>query len=341
MIPDKFNMVDMGGIDLIMMQGESVPGLYDKLMAAISNCQYQCLYNWLFDGVLIPPTYVQLEDIDGEVFLNEEVSVTSDDVIHIYSVGPGPVDPEIIPLLAEENGVYNVPAGKDGFNPVTVDVPSYTPVINPITITENGTYNVPSGVDGYAPVTVNVGGDVLPDGYTALSYIESNGTQYIDTGVSINGNFIIDCDFALPVASSGWHGLLGGGNGNASASFSFLINGLTTASFQHGSSSYNDVSFPFSVDTMYSAHLCHGFSIGDTYYPYINFSSSQNCLLFKVNWDVSTINAKIYKFDLYTGTTLARHMVPAMRVSDEEIGLYDFVTETFFTNSGSGSFLYG
>lgn len=164
MVPDKFNMVDMGGIDLIMMQGESVPGLHEKLMAAISNCQYQCLYNWLFDGVLIPPTYVQLEDVDGEVFLNEGVSVTSDDVIHIYSVEPGPVDPEIIPLLAEENGVYNVPVGKDGFNPVTVDVPSYTPVINSITITENGTYNVPAGVDGYAPVVVNVeGGSLIID----------------------------------------------------------------------------------------------------------------------------------------------------------------------------------
>lgn len=156
MVPDKFNMVDMGGIDLIMMQGEAVPGLYDKLMAAISNCQYQCLYHWLFDGILIPPTYVQLTDNDGEVYLNEGVSVTSDDVIHIYSVAPGPVDPEIIPLLAEENGVYNVPSGKDGFNPVTVDVPSYTPVIEPITITENGTYNIPAGIDGYGPITVNV-----------------------------------------------------------------------------------------------------------------------------------------------------------------------------------------
>ena len=158
MVPDKFNMVDMGGIDLIMMQGEAVPGLYQQLMAAISNCRYQCLYNWLFDGVLIPPAYVQIENDDDEVFLNEGVSVTSDDVIHIYSVEPGPVDPEIIPLLAEENGTYNVPAGKDGFNPVTVDVPSHTPVINPITITENGTYNVPAGVDVYAPVVVNVEG---------------------------------------------------------------------------------------------------------------------------------------------------------------------------------------
>ena len=165
MVPDKFNMVDMGGVDLIMMQGEAVPGLYDKLMAAISNCRYQCLYNWIFDGVLIPPVYVQIEVDDGEVFLNEGVSVTSDDVIHIYSVEPPAPEPEIIPLLAEENGVYNVPTGKDGFNPVTVDVPSYTPVINSLSVTENGTYTAPTGVDGYSPVVVNVsggsGGEVL------------------------------------------------------------------------------------------------------------------------------------------------------------------------------------
>lgn len=193
MVPDKFNMVDMGGIDLIMMQGEAVPGLYDKLMAAISNCRYQCLYNWMFNGVLIPPTYVQIEVDDGEVYLNEGVSVTSDDVIHIYSIEPAPPEPEIIPLLAEENGVYNVPTGKDGFNPVTVDVPSYTPVINPLTVTENGIYTPTSGVDGFSPVTVNVSSGSTVDICSVFtgSYGGNDASIYLvklrmaDTGITI------------------------------------------------------------------------------------------------------------------------------------------------------------
>lgn len=157
MVPDKFNMVDMGGIDLIMMQGEEVSGLYNRLVESIAQCRYQCLYNWLFDGVIIPPTYVELEvNENDEVAINEGVTVSEDDVIHIYSIEPPAPEPEIIPLLAEENGVYNVPTGKDGFNPVTVDVPSYTPVINPISITENGVYSAPVGVDGYSPITVSV-----------------------------------------------------------------------------------------------------------------------------------------------------------------------------------------
>lgn len=156
MVPDKFNMVDMEGIDLIESQGVEVPGLYQKLVESIAQCRYQCLYNWKFDGILIPPTYVEMVATDEEVTINGGVSVDLDDVIHIHSIEPAPIEPEIAPLLVEENGTYNVPTGVDGFNPVTVDVPSYTPVIDPITITENGIYTVPSGKDGFNPVTVDV-----------------------------------------------------------------------------------------------------------------------------------------------------------------------------------------
>lgn len=199
MVPDKFNMVDMGGIDLILMQGEEVSGLYDRLVESIAQCRYQCLYNWLFDGVIIPPTYVEMEvNEEDEVAINEGITVSPDDVIHIYSLEPGPVDPKIIPLLAEENGVYNVPTGKDGFNPVTVDVPSYTPVINPITITENGTYTSPSGVDGYDPITVNVSGSsVIQADYTGPSY----GFLYNNNYYGNPTIFASICYFEIPAGN--------------------------------------------------------------------------------------------------------------------------------------------
>lgn len=186
MVPDKFNMVDMGGIDFIMSQGEEVPGLYNRLVESIAQCRYQCLYNWFFDGVVIPPSYVEMEvNENDEVAINEGVTVSPDDVIHIYSIEPSPVDPEIIPLLVEENGIYTVPAGKNGFNPVTVDVPSYTPVIEPISITENGTYTAPAGTDGYSPVAVNVQAspskyEYLTPNYAGLgySYVSTGGDYY-------------------------------------------------------------------------------------------------------------------------------------------------------------------
>ena len=187
MVPDKFNMVDMGGIDLIMMQGEEVPGLYDRLVESIAQCRYQCLYNWFFDGVLIPPSYIEMEvNEDDEVAINEGITVSPDDVIHIYSLEPGPVDPEIIPLLAEENGVYNVPTGKDGFNPVTVDVPSYTPVISPLSITENGIYTAPSGTDGYSPVSVSVLSEQISIKVGSVIYGGNDTSTY---NISLSGGY--------------------------------------------------------------------------------------------------------------------------------------------------------
>lgn len=179
MVPDKFDMVDMEGIDLLEVQGIAVEGIYDKLVESITLCRYQCLYNWKFNGILIPPTYVEMEVGDNEeVIINFGITVTSDDIIHLYSIEPEPPEPVIIPLLAEENMVYNTPSGIDGFDPVTVEVPSYTPEIEPITITENDTYIAPTGVDGYNPVIVNVPSQ--SSGYTeeVFDYVALNCPMY-------------------------------------------------------------------------------------------------------------------------------------------------------------------
>lgn len=182
MVPDKFNMVDMGGIDLILMQGEEVPGLYNRLVESIAQCRYQCLYNWSFDGVIIPPTYVEMEVEENEdVTINDGVTVTQDDVIHIYTIEPPPPDPVIVSLIANENGEYTVPEDVDGFNPVTVNV---TPVIESKTITENGEYSAGSGVDGFSPVIVNVSGIATPVGAYVINFTPgSDASSVVSAGM--------------------------------------------------------------------------------------------------------------------------------------------------------------
>ena len=180
MVPDKFNMVDMEGIDIITSQGEEIPGLYQKLVESITQCRYQCVYNWKFDGILIPPTYVEMTIIDDVVWINEGVSVDEEDVIRIYSLEPPPPEPVIQELEITENGIYSAPVGVDGFDPVTVEVPSTEPVIQSKTITENGTYEAPTGVDGFDPVIVNVP-SVSP--VIQSKTITSNGTYIAPSGV--------------------------------------------------------------------------------------------------------------------------------------------------------------
>lgn len=61
------------------------------------------------------------------------------------------------PITITSNGFYIPDTSVDvGFSNVLVDVPGSTPVIESKTITSNGIYNVPSGVDGFDPVIVNV-----------------------------------------------------------------------------------------------------------------------------------------------------------------------------------------
>lgn len=52
------------------------------------------------------------------------------------------------------NGIYDV----TNFASASVSVPAASPSISALTVTENGTYSVPAGVDGYNPVTVSVSG---------------------------------------------------------------------------------------------------------------------------------------------------------------------------------------
>lgn len=151
MVPDKFNMVDMEGIDIITSQGEEIPGLYQKLVESIAQCRYQCIYNWKFNGILIPPTYVEMSIIDDVVWINEGVSVDEEDVIRIYSLEN---EPRLVDISIAANGNYYPPEGYDGFAYVNVSVPE--PVLDAILIEQNGNYMPPQGVDGYSLIRVSV-----------------------------------------------------------------------------------------------------------------------------------------------------------------------------------------
>ena len=122
MVPNKFNMIDLDGLDIIESQGVIVSGLYDKLVESIALCRYQCIYNWKFNSIPIPPTYVELDSkVDG-VWINDGIVVSQDDTIHIYSIEPEPVLPVIQPIEIAENGTYSAQEGVDGYSPITVNV---------------------------------------------------------------------------------------------------------------------------------------------------------------------------------------------------------------------------
>ena len=118
---DKFNIVDMGGIDVVKSQGLRVEGLFTRLLNSIQNCKYTLLTNWNFAEIPIVPTYVELVFDDEEVKINDLISVTSEDIVRVYSLEK-PVEPVTTELIVAENGTYVPEEGVDGFSKVYVNV---------------------------------------------------------------------------------------------------------------------------------------------------------------------------------------------------------------------------
>ena len=185
MTPVQFKMVDLGGIDLVEIDGTAVPGIYNKILGAYNTCRVAILCNWFFAGILLPPAHVLITMDDDVLMINDVISVESDDVLSIpgltpsvvieeltvtendtYTPGPGvngfsPVivdvpGPVLVQLTATENETYLPGTGEDGFSSVVVNVPAPAPVTVPLSVTENGTYTPEQGVDGFSQVNVNV-----------------------------------------------------------------------------------------------------------------------------------------------------------------------------------------
>ena len=79
-------------------------------------------------------------------------------------------------LEIDANGTYDVTE----YAEADVSVPD--PVITSLTVTEDGIYEVPSGVDGYDPVTVNTGVDALRSEIN--SAVEASGCDPLVEGIT-------------------------------------------------------------------------------------------------------------------------------------------------------------
>ena len=189
----------------------------------------------------------------------------------------------------------------------------------------------------------------LPAGYTELEYIESSGTQYINTGIVPKTTTRVFCDFQCTATSgqSGWgstgskesfyFGVAGDGTFKASVSGNFTTSpsGVAADTDRH------------TFDISMSALKLDGTAFANaTTSPFSNAASGNTLYLFALHagWSPYVVNyasMRIYSCKIYDGETLVRDFVPVVRASDSKAGLYDLETDAFFGNGGSGSFTAG
>lgn len=177
--------------------------------------------------------------------------------------------------------------------------------------------------------------------YYRLEYIESSGTQYINTGITESNYIAVECKLHNPNPVN--HYLFG-----AQQNSSYMMyNGLYGGSVLE--CNYKEITYTSAATVELSQSISGSTLVttinGSVYSSNIGTSSNSTFYIFACNGGArlyaSTL--RLYYFKIYNDAqfTLARSFIPAKRKSDNVIGLYDEVTRVFYTNAGSGSFTGG
>lgn len=220
-------------------------------------------------------------------------------------------------------------------------------------ITANGTYDTTLNDE----VTVNVSGGGGDDPFAGLTaYIESSGTQYINTGYTIAANTRFEVVANVPDNSSSYPALFGERTGTSNEVVIFVEfgGGGIGMIWANGDGSFT----PNFWDRGYIGKKCEyvlgaagevGIRDADNY----GFKGTRNTgtggslpvYLFVLNENnspnsVTYCVAKLYRFRVYEGDTLVMELLPFVDGNNVAC-LKDTVSENLFYNAGSGSFTYG
>lgn len=191
----------------------------------------------------------------------------------------------------------------------------------------------------------------LPSGYTQVGYIESSGTQYIDTGFQPNQDTRLVLDFQLLSTSSAdsSHPFIFGARKSSSANcfVMFLLNSSNKFGIYYGATtetqyfttaiSYSDrntIDFNKNTVTSGSETLTFTAQTYSTPGSLYLFACNNNGSVFRLS------STRIYSCKIYDNGTLVRDLWPCKN-SSGTLGLYDLVNSTFYTNVGTGSFIEG
>lgn len=200
--------------------------------------------------------------------------------------------------------------------------------------------NVGTGAFLAGPVVVD-----LPEGYTELQYIESTGTQRINTGIKPDGNTRATVDIQISDAQT-TEGHLFSVTGNKYFVVSFNPQLTAWWRTRHGSSVLT--SFPASANTRGRCIVDKNQNITTVNeeivtLPEADFSLNYNMNLFCRNARGqfnAFLSAKLYSCQIYQAGELVRNFVPCLSPTGD-VGLYDLCENKFYGNSGTGVFIGG
>lgn len=185
--------------------------------------------------------------------------------------------------------------------------------------------------------------------YQQVEYLESTGTQYIDTGVLLDNNSKVEMNFKYLASSSTARSF--GPKNNWLFMFTTQSGGIT-GKYQnsYGNNWGPSANAPQAITPSTNRHKLtqdkNKFYVDDELnytFPNAEFKSNNTAIVFGAYYSGSTkySSMDLYSLKIYDNETLIRDFVPCYRKSDNKPGLYDLVNNEFYTNEGTEEFGIG
>lgn len=174
---------------------------------------------------------------------------------------------------------------------------------------------------------------------TQLQYISSSGTQYINTGITFTNNTIrLECK-AKGLNSPGTNKLIYGANASSN----------TFTGWYGGTANWRYANYAVSVPGMTNvdmqiSHSKTSVIVNNTTYSYGGTGSTYGgniCLFGDVTRTADNGTVAIYYFKIWKDGSLVRDFIPVRNELTGVISMYDKVSNTYFTNAGTGEFIAG
>lgn len=189
----------------------------------------------------------------------------------------------------------------------------------------------------------------LPKGYYPVEYIEGTGSQYIDTGYIPTGDTRVKTHFYVTSEHTNSQTFFGarqtGAGSNIFAVWGEISSKVLRWDYNKTATNLNGISYKNNWEIDFNKNDFKANSIQSSLSKATYTVSGKSLYIFALNQ--GTFNSdqiarmKLYYMKIYDNGNLVRDLIPAVRISDNVSGVYDRITENFYTNIGSGNFIVG
>lgn len=187
--------------------------------------------------------------------------------------------------------------------------------------------------------------------YCEVEYLQSTGTQYIDTGITGNSNTKAEIALIISTQATGNVGIFGSRGNSANSNLLAIGYGTSALAVDFNNSSYSRyrAGISYELDTKYICYTSkekrfikdvNGLVLDENTTLCNDTMATGKLLLFAETGVTLRQQGKTYYAKIWNDNILIRDYIPVLDY-DMRPCMYDKVSGKFFYNQGTDEFLYG